>query len=310
VLPVSESLRAAEAFFALGPSGTGSMDVTLFGESPLPEGVLEFAIVEAAQADRETIAHACQCLDGLRLFETILDQNEVAGAKAPLWDLLRAAAAFPRPIESLLGQNRMLHLGPLVDTQIARLRAALCDGLLEVLAGRRLWISQEYGDLFQRVSRAGPAEDGECPHCSNQVTAWLYEDVLSGLTSRIVRICSRCGIIWDGPAGSHLEIGFDTIGRFKGRDEALTVRLSNRGRRPIRISMAVQLNAWRLSNVKCTDCRADLEIAPGETIVHRAILHLPQSFPDDILSVQLFLVGESLDLSFVSQKVMSQVRPR
>lgn len=308
VLPVSEGLRTAEAFFALGPRGAASMDVTLFAEAALPDAELEFALVSARPPDRDAIANARRRLDGCRLFEAVLDPREVAGLQTPLWELLRAALAFPRPIESLLGQNRMLHLDHLIEGRFELLQAGLRDALLEALAERRLWISQDYRDLFQRVWRAGPDDDGQCPHCANHVTAWRYEDELTGLAARIVLICSRCGIVSDAPLASPMEIGFDTIGSFRSRNEPITVRLSNRADASIRVSLAVQLNAWRDARVACTGCRAELEIAPGATVDHRAILHLPDSFPDDILSVQLFLVDESLGLSFASQKVMAQVR--
>lgn len=307
VLPMSEALRAAAPFVALGPHPAADrVEVTLFAETPLPEGPLEFALVDAAAADPALLAEAQRRLDGCRLFDSILGAGEVGRCgETALRDLLRAAAAFPRPVESSAAQIRMLHLDAVVRAGFAELRAKLGDALLEALAERRLWISQDYGELFARVRRAGAEHDQECPHCANHVTAWLYEDPLTALSSRHVHICDRCGIISDVSAEGPLAVAFETIGHFVGLKQPLAITLSNRGESPLDLSLAVQLNEWRRAGLSGTACRAELVLAPGETRTHGAVLHLPASFTDDIVSVQLFIVDTSLDLSFASQKVVA-----
>ncbi|MER9680380.1 hypothetical protein NKJ23_13755 [Mesorhizobium sp. M0184] len=312
VLPVDDALRAADRLFAIGMRpGSERVDLVLFDEDPLPEGRLEFALVEAAKADPSVIAETVRQLDGCRLFDAVLDSTgPTTVASHSLRKLLRAAAAFPRPIENLLGQSRVLHLPSLIRSHMMAMQTALADALLEALAEQRLWISQKYCDLFARVVRAGAPWDGYCPHCSNHVTTWLYEDSLTRLATRHVLICDRCGIISDAPAGSLIEIAFDTVGTFRRNRQDLAIRVRNRGGVRIRLSLAVQINAWRSTNVGGSDCRVDFELEPADTCTHRATLNLPDGFPDDVLSIQLFCVTEALELSFVSQKVVSIVRPR
>ena len=312
VLPIDDTLRAANWLFAISMRpGRDRVDVTLFGEDPLPGGCLEFALVEAVKADPSVIAETVRRLDGCRLIDAVLDGAEpVAMATQSLRRLLRAAAAFPRPIEDALGQNRVLHLSTLIRSRMTAIQAAVADSLLEAMANQRLWISQKYGDLFDCVLRAGAPWDGDCPHCSNHVTTWLYEDSLTRIASRHLLICDRCGIISDSPAGSPIEIDFETIGTLQRSRQDLTIRVRNRGDSAIRLSLAVQVNAWRSANVGGSDSRVDLELVAAGTHTHRATLDLPDGFPDDVLSVQLFCVTEALDLSFFSQKVISMVRPR
>jgi hypothetical protein len=311
VLPVDNALRSEDLLFAIGVRPGGDrVELVLFGERPLPEGLFEFALVDAAKADPSVIAEKARQLDGCRLFDAILDSTEPTALTAQsLRELLRAAIAFPRPIENVLGQSRVLHLLPLIRSRMTAMQMALADALFEALAEQRLWISQKYAALFACVTRAGAHLDGDCPHCSNHVTAWLYEDPLTSLASRHVLICDRCGIISDAPVARVIEIDFETVGTFERNHQDLTVCVRNLSDAPIRLSLVVQINAWRSAKVGGSDCRVDLELEPGGTLIHRATLHLPESFPDDVLSLQLFCVTEALELFFVSQKVVSIIRP-
>lgn len=310
VLPVSARLRAANIFFALGMSPAAEMmEVTLFSDERLPEGPVEFAIVKARRPAMAKISEAVERLHKLRLFRSIFGESEAANShEKAIRDLLGMAVTFPRPIEIAMGQNMLLNFDRLVRSEFTQLQGALCDAILAALARRRIWISQEYGGLFARVQRAGPGHDGECPHCANHVTAWAYEDWLNGFASRHVLICSRCGIIADGPSESPVAVEFETIGCFQRSEERMTIRIRNLGDLPLGVSLAVQLNDWKAAGVQGTDCRVDFAIGPGETRTHCATLHFPEAFQDDILSVQLFLVSDMLDLFFVSQKVRSVVR--
>jgi hypothetical protein len=312
VLPIDNSLRAADPLFAIGTRlDSDLIDLALFGQHPLPEGVFEFAIVEAAKADPLVTAEAVRRLNSCRLFDAILGSREFATTDAhSLRELLQSATAFPRPIESILGQSRVLHLATLIRSRIMMMQASLADALFEVLAEERLWICQKYCDLFARVVRAGPSSDGNCPHCSSGLTAWLYEDTLTSLASRHVLICDRCGIISDAPIGCLIDIFFETIGTLRGNRQDIVVRIRNRGEEAIRLSLAVQINAWRRAGVTGSNCRGDFQLDASEIHTHHATLYFPDGFPDDVLSVQVFCVTELLDLSFASQKVVSIVRPR
>jgi hypothetical protein len=140
--------------------------------------------------------------------------------------------------------------------------------------------------------------------------AWAYADRITHLPSRHVLICSRCGIISDVPAQTSLRIAFPTIGHFRTREQPIEVRVTNTADTPAAVSLALQLNEWRMQGLAGADCRVDLEIDAKQTRTHTARLHFPERFHDDILSIQLFLVDQSLDLLFFSQKVQSTVCPR
>ena len=218
------------------------------------------------------------------------------------------ACAFPRPIELAVSQQIMLNLDSVMAERVADLRRSVCDRILEVLAARRIWISQEYADLFADLRRAGPAHDCACPHCGNDAVAWAYADRITHLPSRHMLICSRCGIISDVPAQTPLRIAFPTIGRFRTRDQPVEVRVTNTADTPAVVSLALQLNEWRMQGLSGAGCRVELEIEAKQTRTHTARLQFPGRFHDDIHSVQLFLVDQSLDLLFFSQKAQSTVR--
>jgi hypothetical protein len=311
VLPISANSRPPDIFFALGWSGdAGTMDVTLFRKDPFEPGPFEFAVMPAYQPDDGELERGRVALRRARLLTHIFGACEaLATAETALRGLLTMACAFPCPIEFAVGQQIMLNLDSFMAERAADLRRSACDRILEALATRRIWISQEYADLFADLRRAGPAHDCACPHCGNEAVAWAYADRITHLPSRHVSICSRCGIISDVPAHTPLRVAFPTIGRFRTREEPVEVRVTNTADTPAAVSLALQLNEWRTQGLSGAGCRVELEIDAKQTRTHTARLHFPERFHDDILSVQLFLVDQSLDLLFFSQKVQSTVCP-
>jgi len=246
----------------------------------------------------------------LRFLTHVFRSGEaVSAAESAVRDILNMAAAFPRPIELAVGQQVMLHFEMLMTDRVADLRRTACDNILEALGTRRIWISQEYADLFADVRRAGPEYDQGCSHCGNEAIAWLYEDRITILPQRHVLICNRCGIVSDAPVGSTLSVFFPTIGTLRSMTEPVDIQVTNTADTKTQVSLAVQLNAWKTQCSDGTGCRIDLDLAPGETRIHTAELHFPKGFQDDILSVQLFIINEPLETSFYSQKVQSIVRP-
>lgn len=312
LLPVSDNLRSAASLFAFGTvPGQDEIDVTLFDADSLPEGSIEFAVVAAQRAAPEALARASARLQKVRLFDAILGaESHSAELRAQLTELLQMAAAFPRPIETVRGQTRMLHLEAMIEAQFVRLQRALANALLEALAEQRLWISQEYGKLFACVARAGPDHDGTCPHCALHVTAWRYDDPLTGLPSRHMQICDRCGIIADAPLDNPITLTVATIGSLYTRQVPVKTRITNAGLEPIGVSLVVQMNRWQLDGIAAEDSRFDVELPPGESADHCTTLHLPSPFQDDVLAIQAFAVTDQLDLVFASQKVLAAVRPR
>jgi hypothetical protein len=312
LLPVSDNLRSAAPLFAFGTTpGQDEIDVTLFDADSLPEGSIEFAVVAAQRAAPEALARASARLHKARLFDAILGAEcHSADLRAQLAELLQIAGAFPRLIESVRGQAWMLHLDAVIEAQFARLQRGLADALLGALAEQRLWISQEYGKLFACVARAGPNHDAACPHCAHHVTTWRYDDPLTGLTSRHMQICDRCGIIADAPRDNPITLTVATIGTLHTRHELVKIRIANGGMEPIGVSLVVQMNRWQLDGIAAEDCRFDGKLAPGESIDHCTTLRLPSPFQDDVLAIQAFAVTDQLDLIFASQKVLAAVRPR
>lgn len=311
VLPLSTNTRSPGTLFALGWSAeAGTMDVTLFRQDAFEAGPFEFALVPAYQPDDDELSCGRAALNQARLLTHIFGGGDaVASAEAEIRTLLNSACTFPRPIELAAGQQIMLNLNRVMAYRIAGLRRSHCDRILETLATRRIWISQEYAELFPDLRRAGPEHDCDCPHCGNQVVAWAYVDRLGHLPSRHVLICNRCGIISDVPVETPLHVSFPTIGSFRTRDEPVEVRVTNTANTPAAVSLALQLNEWRSQGLDGSSCRIELEIEPKQTRSHTARLHFPERFHDDVLSVQLFLVDQSLDILFFSQKVQCTVRP-
>jgi len=312
LLPVSDNLRDAAALFAIGTApGNAEIDVTLFDAETLPEGLIEFAVVAAQRVAPEALARAAARLQKVRVFDAILGaKRHSADPLAQVVELLQMAAAFPRLIETMRGQSQMLHLDALIEAQFAQAQRALADALFAALGEQRLWISQEYGKLFACVARAGPDHDSTCPHCAHHVTTWRYDDPLTGLDSRHMQICDRCGIIADAPIANPIILTVATIGSLRTRHVPVMARITNSGVMPVGVSLVVQMNRWQLEDITAKNCRFDVELAPGESIDHCTTLQLPSPFQDDVLAIQAFAVTDQLDLVFASQKVMAAVRPR
>jgi hypothetical protein len=186
---------------------------------------------------------------------------------------------------------------------VADLRRSACNWILEALATQRIWISQEYAELFADVRRARREHDCDCPHCGNKAVAWAYSDRITHLPSRHVFICNRCGTISDVPTGTPLRVPFPHRKLLHARGAVNTADT------PAGVSLALQLNEWRTQGPNGSGCRIELEIDAKETRTHTARLHFPERLHDDILSVQLLLVDQSLDILFFTQKVQSTVCP-
>lgn len=312
LVPVSDNLRAGAPLFTIGAlPGRTEIDVSLFDAAPLPAGLVEFAIVAAQPADPAILARTVAQLQNCRLFAAILEAEDTsADLQAQLWHLLHSAAAFPRLIEAAHGQALMLQLDALIATRLAQVQRALADSLLAALATQRLWISQDYVKLFACVTRAAADSDSSCPHCTQHVTTWRYDDPLTNLPSRHMGICDRCGIIADAPVVNAIQLAVETIGSLRRRDVPVTARITNTGTVPAGASLVVQMNRWQIDGIGATDCRAEFMLGPGETREHCATLHLPSPFQDDVLAIQAFAVTDQLDLVFASQKVMVAVRPQ
>ena len=257
VLPISANSRSPDIFFSLGWSGdVGTIDVTLFRKDPFEPGPFEFALMPAYQPDDGELEHGRVVLHRARLLTHIFGACEaLATAETALRGLLKMACAFPRPIELAVSQQIMLNLDSVMAERVADLRRSACDRILEALATRRIWISQEYAELFADLRRAGPAHDCACPHCGNEAVAWAYADRITHLPSRHVLICSRCGIISDVPAQTPLRVAFPTIGRFRAREQPVAVQVTNTTDTPAAVSLALQLNEWRTQGLSGTGCR-------------------------------------------------------
>jgi hypothetical protein len=311
VLPISANARSPGTFFALGRSSEEeTTDVTLFREVAFERGLFEFALMPACRPGEGELSRGRDALNRARLLTHVFGSGDaLATAEAAIWRLLKTAVAFPRPIELACNQKIMINLNEATENLITDLRRCACDRILEILAERRIWISQEYAELYADVRRAGPEFDSDCPHCGNAFVAWAYVDRITHLPRRHVLICNRCGIIADTPADTPLRVSFPTIGNFRIRDEVVEISVTNIADTPVEVSLALQLNEWRTQGLNGFGCRTEFDINPKETCSHTVRLQFPEGFHDDILSVQLFLVDGSLDVLFFSQKVQSTVRP-
>lgn len=78
--------------------------------------------------------------------------------------------------------------------------------------------------------------------------------------------------------------------------------------RPVQITLVVHVNEWAKGGVRSDTAGIDLDLKPGETKVHVAHLSVPERFPDDILSIQVFAVDHALNMHFLSQKVQARIR--
>ncbi len=309
VLPISANTRAENGFFLLGQGGGGRLDVTLFREEGFDPGPLEFALMPMARVPDRVIDEGLTALRQTRLIEEVFGRD--AGYDAALENLrafLDMAVTSPRPIEWMAAQQRMLLADVSLSARLAQVRACVADLSLSALATRRVWISQDYTTLYGDVRRAGPACDHACLHCGNRAVVWRYKDPITRLPDRDVSICNRCGIVSDVPTRPSLVAEMATLGRVTQARTEVEVTLTNRSDRPMGGSMALQVNAFEEARVQSDGGRLDLQLAPGERQVHRVTLIFPETMPDDIMSVQLFLIDDDLALSFYSQKIRAMIR--
>ncbi len=309
VMPMTENMRADRCYFTLGVGTGGQMDVTLFRDGEFAEGQTEVALMPAARVADDALRNGAVSLDRVHLIKAVFGTDaKLEQAILDLRGLLVAGAAFPRPIEAISFQQTLLQFDAAWNQRLAVLRAAAADQALAALAKKRVWISQEYTEFFPDVRRAGPERDHLCPYCGNGAVVWRYTDRVTDRTPRDLSICNRCGIIADVPISFRVVAQMDGVGTATSSKTPIEVNLTNRGDRACGVSLALQVNEFESADVTATSGRVDLELAPGECSTHRVELTFPKGFQDDILSIQLFLIDDDMELSFFSQKVRAAIR--
>ena len=309
VLPMSSNMRANGSYFAVGAGVGGQLDVTLFSTDAFSPGKMEIALMPAAKVADDKLREEAAALERMRLIETVFGVDDaLEKAKSDFRDLLTAGSAFPRPIEAMSMQQTCLMFDVACYQRLAALRSAAADRAITVLAKRRIWISQEYGDVFPDVRRAGREYDHACTHCGNGAVVWRYTDRITNMTARNVSVCTRCGIISDTPVDCRVTAEMETVGAVVNAQVPVAVNLVNHSDRTFGASLALQVNEHNSAGVSAESSRADLELAPGAHEAHCTNLIFPERFQDDIMSVQLFLIDDDMELSFYSQKVRTVVR--
>lgn len=312
--PLSPELRGPDVYYAIGPlPGSNRKGVLLFSANGAlgASGPLRFRIGRAEPPDADMLAMLKARLGRMALLRLIgLESDASRAAEAGILGFLRAAAAFPRPVELAMGQSMVRHVDALTEADFAILRRAGLDAALRRLERKRLWISQGYAQAYPLTSRADAGGSGACPHCGEGVARWRYEDSLTGLPSRDLTICDRCGIIADSPADTGVEIALETVERLATETQEQCFTLRNASPRPVTVGYRLQFNEWKTLGVEAEDNRGEVTLAPGEETARGARFRFPHGFPDDIVSMQLFAMDDDLHLHFRSQKMRAAVRPR
>ncbi len=310
VLPLTPATAAAGMMATFAVSAHGAIEVTVFRDRPFDEGPFEFAVVPAAQPDPAVFGRGRAALKRSTLLGHLFgEDDDVRAARAALTNLLDLAAAFPRLIEAV-GSQALLSLAiPALGVRLDRLRQAHAASLVERLATKRIWLSQDYADLYAQVRRRDPAHDFSCDSCGARTVTWLYADPVRGHEERHVCLCDRCGIVADQPARAPVTLSCDSIATPKTPQMPVTVALTHCGDTPASVSLVVQLNEWRTSGVTGSDWCVELLLPPHETIHHVARLELAADMPDDIVSVQVFAIDQDLRLYMRGQKIAVSIGP-
>ncbi|HEY2295468.1 MAG TPA: hypothetical protein VGM86_32595, partial [Thermoanaerobaculia bacterium] len=311
LMPLSDELMRADVYFTLSDLPVqGEVRLIVFAPQRFGAEPLRLRILPAVPVDEETLRMALAQLRRLAaLAEIGIGAEAVRAPAEEVLTILRAAAGYPRPVDLVLGDGVLRNLGLVLDVKLREVRRRALAAVLGVMETTRLWPSQSYAHVYSRMQPVGTGAAGPCPFCSGSTFCWSYEDPLTDFPSRHLRICSRCGIIGDQPAAAELELRVAPRRELTRTHATQTFTLRNLGSRPLSLTCFLQFNQWRQLGIAVEPDLIDLDLAAGEEVERTVEIHCDNTFPDDILQMQVYALTDTFGLYFASQKVIVRIRP-
>jgi hypothetical protein len=251
-----------------------------------------------------------QSLDRLtkisRLSHCGLSSTAIQSATEGVLSVLRAAASYPRVLEPITANYLARNLQDVLEAHFADVRHSLLGAIRHELAGRRLLLSHRYAPAYPSVRLLGGGTGTEpCPLCRSRTCTWRYQDDLTGLGTRHVVICDRCGIIADHPVPRELHIQLSPLPAITASSQTGGVTLGNCSARKIMVSFTVQFDWWKHLGIEVSPAVQDVTLEPAQVWEGHVEILCERRLHDDIYILQVFALTDDCELYCASLKTIS-----
>lgn len=240
--------------------------------------------------------------DGGRRLRALMDLGLPAAVIGHICDQMQSDMLpifAPREIESV--STVCAPPSSVIDPALERARQSVLKTLLGMMATRNVWLFNER--LNVRSFKIPQSGSSPCPICGNELIVWRHDDGSDSSPGREVRDCIRCGAVSDEPIPAEFDVRFDTSDTPCGSVYVQRVRVKNVSARARRASLVVHFNCWKVHGIICDPLIQEIHLAPQESRDLPITFFFDLSRPDDVATIQTFVLSEDFTLSNYLRKV-------